>query len=88
MKKGEWEITLTGLAGERRSLGGQDLQELPRVREKSPLVCQIFNWAEEPGVEGVRLVDLLGVAGIDAPEDGYFAFYSADGLYFEGLPRL
>ena len=84
---GEWEITLTGVAGERRSLGGQELQELPRVREKSPLVCQIFNWAEEPNVEGVRLVDLLDVAGIDAPEDGYFAFYSADGLYFEGLSR-
>ena len=83
----EWEITLTGAAGERRSLGGRELQELPQVREKSPLVCQIFNWAEEPEVEGVRLVDLLEAADIDAPENGYFAFYSADGLYFEGLPR-
>ena len=84
---GEWEVTLTGVAGERRSFRGQELQELPRVRQKSPLVCQIFNWAEEPEVEGVRLVDLLELAGIDTPEDGYFSFYSADGLYFEGLPR-
>lgn len=84
---GEWKITLTGLAGERHSIGGPQLQQLPRVQEESPLVCQIFNWAEEPEVEGVRLVDLLEITGIDAPEDGYFAFYSADGLYFEGLPR-
>ena len=83
----EWEIALTGVAGERRSIGARELQELPTVRGRSPLVCQIFNWAEEPEVEGVRLVDLLDVTGIDAPEDGYFAFYSADGLYFEGLPQ-
>jgi hypothetical protein len=40
---GEWEITLTGVAGERRSIGGRETQKLPRVREKSHLVCQIFN---------------------------------------------
>ena len=50
-------------------------------------VCQIFNWSEEAWIEGVRLVDLLDAEEIDAPEDGFFAFYSADGLYFEGLPR-
>jgi len=33
------------------------------------------------------LVDLLGVTGIDAPKDGHFSFHSADGLYFESLPR-
>ena len=83
----EWEVTLTGLAGERCSIGREVLRKLPRVREKSTLVCQIFNWSEEPEVEGVRLVDVLKVMGIDAPEDGYFSFHSADGLYFEGLPR-
>lgn len=83
----DWQLTLTGLAGERIAIDRQVLRKLPRVREKSPLVCQIFNWMEEPEVEGVRLVDLLKVTGIDAPEDGYFSFYSADGLYFEGLPR-
>ena len=83
----EWEITLTGLAGERRCLVGPELEALPRVRERSTLVCQIFNWSEELEVEGVRLVDVLDFAGIDAPEDGFFAFHSADGLYFEGLPH-
>ncbi|MDA0264486.1 MAG: molybdopterin-dependent oxidoreductase [Chloroflexi bacterium] len=83
----DWTLTLTGLVGERRTIGREDLRKLPRVREKSPLVCQIFNWSEEPEVEGVRLVDLLKVTGIDASDDGYFAFYSADGFYFEGLPR-
>ena len=83
----DWEITLTGLGGERRSVDRDVLRKLPRVREKSPLVCQIFNWSEEPEVEGIRLVDLLNVMGIDTHESGYFCFYSADGLYFEGLPR-
>jgi DMSO/TMAO reductase YedYZ molybdopterin-dependent catalytic subunit len=63
------------------------LKELPRVRERSPLVCQIFNWSEKPEVTGVRLADVLESAGIDAPPGGYFAFYSADGMYFESLPR-
>ena len=84
---GEWEITLTGVMGERRSIGGQEIRALPQVRETSRLVCQIFNWTEEPEVEGIRLVDLLQGTGIDAPDDGYFSFHSADGLYFEGLSR-
>ena len=83
----DWEVTLTGVGGERLSISGQKLMELPRVREKSSIVCQIFNWSEEAWIEGVRLVDLLDSEEIDAPEDGFFAFYSADGLYFEGLPR-
>ena len=83
----DWEVTLTGVGGERLSISGQKLMELPRVREKSSIVCQIFNWTEEAWIEGVRLVNLLDAEEIDAPEDGFFAFYSADGLYFEGLPR-
>jgi DMSO/TMAO reductase YedYZ molybdopterin-dependent catalytic subunit len=83
----DWEITLTGVSGERRVIGRDELRKLPRVREKSPLVCQIFNWSEEPLVEGIRLVDLLNVTGIDTNEGGYFCFYSADGFYFEGLQR-
>ena len=83
----EWELTLTDVMGQRSVLGWPELQKLPRVRNKSPLVCQIFNWAEEPEVEGVRLVDVLEAASINAPEGGFFAFHSADGLYFEGLPR-
>ena len=83
----EWSVLLTGVNGERKVLGWPQLQALPRVHERAPLVCQIFNWAEELEVEGVRLADALKAAGMDAPQDGYLAFHSADGLYFESLPR-
>lgn len=82
----EWRLMLTGVMGERHLVSGDELLNLPRVHEKSTLVCQIFNWSEEPEVDGVRLVDVLAATGIDAPDGGYLAFYSADGLYFEGLP--
>jgi len=83
----EWSVLVTGVNGERIELGWSQLQGLPRVRERAPLVCQIFNWAEELEVEGVRLADALKATEMDAPQEGYLAFYSADGLYFESLPR-
>ncbi len=83
----EWSVLFTGLSGERTAIGWPQLQTLPRVRERVPLVCQIFNWSEEADVEGVRLADALRATGMDAPHDGHLAFYSADGLYFESLPR-
>jgi len=83
----QWQVLFTDVMGQRRAVSWPELQKLPQVREKVPLVCQIFNWAEEPEVAGVRLVDVLEATSIDAPEGGYFAFHSADGLYFEGLPR-
>ena len=83
----EWQVTLTGVMGERVTLGWADLSQLPRVRGREPLVCQIFNWAEEPIVEGVRLCEAIELAGLQAQEQGYWGFYSADGFYFETLPR-
>lgn len=83
----DWCVTVTGVMGERVTMGWEALQTLPRVRARAPLVCQIFNWAEEPLIEGVRLVDALDLADVSAPDDGYWSFYSADGLYFESLPR-
>ena len=83
----EWELVLTDVDGRLARIGWADIERLPRVRARTPLVCQIFNWWEEPAIEGVRLVDVLQAAEIDAPSRGHFAFYSADGLYFEGLPR-
>ncbi|HLF71368.1 MAG TPA: molybdopterin-dependent oxidoreductase, partial [Dehalococcoidia bacterium] len=47
----------------------------------------IFNWVEEPVVEGVRLVDVIERAGLQSAENAHWGFYSADGLYFETLPR-
>ena len=83
----DWQVTLAGVMGERVMLGWRDLGQLPRVREKSPLVCQIFNWAEEPVVEGVRLCDVIEMVGLQDQEQAFWAFYSADGFYFEALPR-
>lgn len=83
----EWKLLLTDVAGGCRTVGWPELERLPRVRQPVPLVCQIFNWSEEPLVEGVRLCDVLQSTGIDAPQGGHFSFHSADGLYFEGLPR-
>ena len=82
----EATLTLTGLAGERATLGWSELKGLPRVRERAPLVCQIFNWSESPMVEGVRLADVLRLTRLDAREHAYWGCYSADGLYFETLP--
>ena len=83
----DWEVLLTGAGGQRRLVCGRELRDLPVYRLRVPMVCQIFNWVERPEVEGVRLVDLLAATGMDAQESGFFAFYSKDGLYFEGLPR-
>ena len=83
----DWEVLLTGAGGQRRLVCGRELRDLPEQRLRIPMVCQIFNWVERPEVEGVRLVDLLAATGIDCGESGFFAFYSKDGLYFEGLPR-
>jgi DMSO/TMAO reductase YedYZ molybdopterin-dependent catalytic subunit len=83
----EGKLLLADVTGHRLEVSAAELQGLPRVQETAPLVCQIFNWSEKPEVEGIRLSDLLDSTGIDAPEEGFFGFYSADGLYFEGLPR-
>ena len=83
----DWEVLLTGTGGQRQLVCGRELRDLPVQRLRVPMVCQIFNWVERPEVEGVRLVDLLAAKGIDSGESGFFAFYSKDGLYFEGLPR-
>jgi DMSO/TMAO reductase YedYZ molybdopterin-dependent catalytic subunit len=66
----QWQLTLTGVGGERRTL-----------------VCQIFNWVEAVEVEGVRFADVVHNAGLAAASNAYWSFHSADGFYFESLPR-
>lgn len=83
----DWTFTITGVMGERRQVCWSDLQSLPRIREVTPLVCQIFNWSEERLIEGVRLADVIEMAGLTAVEQAYWAAFSADGFYFESLPR-
>ena len=83
----QWQLVLTGVNGERVTVNWDALMCLPRVKERVPLVCQIFNWVEEPLIEGVRLVDVVELAGLGSPDNAYWGFYSADGFYFEVLPR-
>jgi DMSO/TMAO reductase YedYZ molybdopterin-dependent catalytic subunit len=83
----EVTLDLAGLEQHPRLISWPMLQELPRVKLKVPMICQIFNWAEEVEWEGIRLVDLLDYFKIDTHPDGYFAFYSRDRVFFEGLSR-
>ncbi|TAJ97521.1 MAG: hypothetical protein EPO39_19275 [Candidatus Manganitrophaceae bacterium] len=83
----EVALDLCGLEQHPRLVSWSMLQELPRVKLKVPLICQIFNWSETVEWEGIRLVDLLDLFKIDTHPDGYFAFYSRDRVFFEGLSR-
>ena len=80
-------LSICGLDLKPRSIGWSELADLPRVREQQPLICSIFNWSEVVEWEGIRLVDFLDGMGLDTPPEGYYAFYSRDGHYFETLSR-
>ena len=82
---GDLELSVAGLDCGVRTLPWPDCAELPRYRSRAPLICQIFNWAEVVEWEGVRLADVLALAGVETHQDGYVAVYSRDGVYFEGL---
>ncbi len=79
------EIMVCGLDCRPRLIPWPECAELPRYRLRAPLICQIFNWAEEVEWEGVRLADFLEHAGLQMHPDGYLAVYSRDGTYFEGF---
>ena len=81
-----WEIRTCGVTGNLDSIAWRQLENLPRVKMRASLTCQIFNWAQKVEWEGVRLADFLTHAGLEAPQEGWFAFYSTDGFYFEVLP--
>jgi DMSO/TMAO reductase YedYZ molybdopterin-dependent catalytic subunit len=81
-----WRIGVSD--GPRRfEIDAVDLEDLPRVRERRFLICQIFNWREEVAWEGVRLCDLLAAFQVRPRHDAYLSFSSADGKYFETLPQ-
>jgi len=83
----ELKIEFSGLDCQKRSVPWSELASIPKVRMRVPLICQIFNWSEVVEWEGIRLVDFLDHTGLDTTADGFFAFYSRDGLYFEKLSR-
>ena len=82
----DWEMKLTDIRGKTVSAAWEDLKKLPRIKEPTPLVCQIFNWSETPLVTGVRLPMLLEAMGMGLSGSRYLSFHSGDGMYFESLP--
>ncbi len=87
LKLEEVRLDVCGLEGQPRLISWSLLNDLPRVKLKVPLICQIFNWSEEVEWKGIRLVDLLSFLRVDTHPEGYFAFYSRDRVFFEGLSR-
>ena len=83
----DWSLTLTDIQGNTSVATWEHLQKLPKVQEATPLVCQIFNWSETPVVTGVRLPALMDAMGLDLSGARFLSFYSADGMYFETLPK-
>jgi DMSO/TMAO reductase YedYZ molybdopterin-dependent catalytic subunit len=81
------QISVSGLDRKSRQVPWNVLATLPRVRSSDPMICQIFNWSEVVEWEGIRLVDLLDHLSLETQPDGYYAFYSRDGHYFETLSR-
>ena len=80
-------LEVSGLEEHPRTISWAALKDLPRVKTTPPLICQIFNWSETVAWEGIRLVDFLDYFKIDTHPEGYFAFYSRDKCFFEGLSR-
>ncbi len=80
-------IDVCGLEQQPRTIVWEALQSLPNVTMKLPLICQIFNWSETVEWEGVRVVDLLDFLKLETHPEGYYAFSSRDGVFFETLSR-
>jgi nitrogen regulatory protein PII 2 len=80
-------LEVCGLEEQPRLIGWNALAALPRIRLTIPLVCQLFNWSETVEWEGIRLIDLLDFLRLDTHPEGYYAFYSRDGVFFETLSR-
>ena len=84
----ELKVEICGIDSRKKSIPWAELEHIPRVRMRVPLICQIFNWSEEVEWEGIRLVDFLDhVKLLETAYDGFYAFYSRDGGYFEKLSR-
>lgn len=80
------QVELCDLGCKPRTVDWSECEDIPRVRMQMPLICSIFNWVEVVEWEGVRLCDFLDHVGFDIPVEGYLAFFSRDGAYFETLP--
>ena len=82
-----FRLSICGLDLKPHSIAWSELASLPRVGMQQPLICSIFNWSEVVDWEGIRLVDFLDHLALDTHLEGYYAFYSRDGHYFETLSQ-
>lgn len=80
-------ITVRGEDLKSRTIEWADLEAMPHIAIDADLVCQIFNWHEEVRWGGIRLADFLDAVDVPVHAEGYYAFYSRDGQYFETLSR-
>lgn len=78
-------ISMRGEDLKTRTVRWHELRSLPVREMAAPMVCQIFNWHEEVKWGGVRLSDFLDQFDPGTPADGYYAFHSNDGEFFETL---
>ena len=78
-------LTAIDLESKSRIITWKELNTLPGVKVESPLICQIFNWAEIVDCEGWKLKHVLNYFGIDGEENRHYSFHSRDGEYFETL---
>lgn len=85
MPKEQATLTAIDLGSKSRTITWKELKALPIVKVKSPLICQIFNWAEIVDCEGWKLKHVLNYLRIDGEENRYYSFHSRDGEYFETL---
>ena len=85
LPKEQATLTAIDLESELRVIIWEELRALPEVKVKSPLICQIFGWAETVYCEGWKLEHVLNLLGIDGEENRHYSFHSRDGEYFETL---
>lgn len=83
--KEEVKISVCGLDCKVRRRSWDDLRKIPKVKNRMPLVCQIFNWAEVIRWEGWKLKNVLEAFEMAGKENRFYAFYSRDKNYFESL---
>ena len=79
------QMSLRGEDLKSRTIGFDDLLDLPAHEVTADIVCQIFNWHESVTWKGFLVSDVLDAFGFEASPAGYLVFRSADGDYFETL---
>lgn len=79
-----WQFTVNGLVEKELTFTWDEFRQLPKVSQVSDFHC-ITGWSVYSVTwEGVRLSDLLDLAGVK-PEATYVKFISGDGVYTDSV---